>query len=80
MRNRFLAHRQSLFERLLIQLRQQESLDNIRRVVMLNTQYRMHPILGDFISQQFYESEGLDKLYSGRPASDFEHNLLGYKR
>ena len=74
-----LAHRQSLFERLLIQLRQQESLDNIRRVVMLNTQYRMHPILGDFISQQFYESEGLDKLYSGRPASDFEHNLLGYK-
>jgi superfamily I DNA and/or RNA helicase len=26
---------------------------------MLDTQYRMHPTLGDFISKQFYESEGL---------------------
>jgi len=73
-----LAYKQSLFERLVIQLRQQESVDNIKRVVMLDTQYRMHPTLGDFISQQFYESEGLDKLRSGRPASDFDHVLPGY--
>lgn len=74
-----LAHKQSLFERLLIQLRRQESVDNIRRVVMLDTQYRMHPILGDFVSKQFYESEGLDRLRSGRPASDFAHALPGYE-
>ena len=39
------------------QLREQEKVDNIKRVVMLDTQYRMHPRLGDFISKQFYESE-----------------------
>ena len=45
---------------------------------MLDTQYRMHPALGDFISQQFYESEGL-VLHSGRPSSDFSHNIVGYQ-
>ncbi|MDF5949252.1 AAA domain-containing protein [Pseudomonas aeruginosa] len=52
------AYEQSLFERLVKQLREQEKVDNIKRVVMLDTQYRMHPTLGDFISKQFYESEG----------------------
>lgn len=73
------AYEQSLFERLVKQLREQEKIDNIQRVVMLDTQYRMHPILGDFISQQFYESEKLDKLHSGRPASDFIHQIPGYQ-
>jgi hypothetical protein len=72
------AYRKSLFERLVNQLRDQEKIDNIKRVVMLDTQYRMHPTLGDFISQQFYESEGL-VLHSGRPASDFSHNIAGYQ-
>ena len=72
------AYRKSLFERLVNQLRDQEKIDNIKRVVMLDTQYRMHPTLGDFISQQFYESEGL-VLHSGRPASDFNNNIAGYQ-
>lgn len=73
------AYEQSLFERLVKQLREQEKVDNIKRVVMLDTQYRMHPILGDFISKQFYEPEGLGTLYSGRPAKDFDHTIPGYK-
>lgn len=73
------AYEQSLFERLVKQLREQEKVDNIKRVVMLDTQYRMHPTLGDFISKQFYESEGLDVLHSGRPAQDFVHTIPGYQ-
>jgi superfamily I DNA and/or RNA helicase len=37
------AYHKSLFERLVNQLRDQEKIDNIKRVVMLDTQYRMHP-------------------------------------
>ena len=73
------AYEQSLFERLVKQLREQEKVDGIKRVVMLDTQYRMHPTLGDFISKQFYESEGLDVLHSGRPAQDFAHAIPGYQ-
>lgn len=72
------AYEQSLFERLVKQLREQEKVDNIKRVVMLDTQYRMHPTLGDFISKQFYESVGMDVLHSGRPAQDFVHTIPGY--
>lgn len=60
------AFKLSLFERLRQQL---EGLDE--RVVMLDTQFRMHPILGSFISQQFYESTGMKKIKAGRKASDF---------
>ncbi len=73
------AYEQSLFERLVKQLREQEKVDTIKRVVMLDTQYRMHPTLGNFISKQFYESEGLDVLHSGRPAQDFAHAIPGYQ-
>lgn len=73
------AYEQSLFERLVKQLREQEKVDNIKRVVMLDTQYRMHPTLGDFISKQFYEPEGLGILHSGRPAQDFAHAIPGYQ-
>jgi len=73
------AYEQSLFERLVKQLKQQEKIDNVKRVVMLDTQYRMHPTLGDFISKQFYEPEGLDVLHSGRPAQDFAHTIPGYQ-
>lgn len=60
------AFKLSLFERLRLQL---EKLDD--RVVMLDTQFRMHPLLGDFISQQFYESISMEKIKAGREAADF---------
>ena len=66
------AFRSSLFERLRSQM---EGLDDYQRVVMLDTQFRMHPILGDFVSQQFYESaikgKTMEKVKSGRPEEDF---------
>ena len=46
------------------------------RRVTLDTQYRMHPVLGDFISRNFYERfDPNEKFGSGRPAQDFFHNL-----
>lgn len=48
------------------------------RCVTLDRQYRMPPLLGDFISRNFYERfDPSEKFDSGRPASDFLHNLPG---
>lgn len=67
------ALRESFFEWLLKPLKQIERQDGIRRFAMLNEQYRMHPVLGEFISRQFYKGE----LSSPRPANVFSHNLSG---
>jgi hypothetical protein len=57
-------------------LKNLENTDGITRRVTLDKQYRMHPILGDFISRNFYESfDHSEKFGSGRPASDFVHSL-----
>jgi len=73
------AYRKSLFEVLRKNLEALEKKDGIKRVVILDTQFRMHPILGDFVSRNFYESEGMPEIKSGRPASDFIHNIKGYE-
>ena len=73
------AYEQSLFERLYKQLRKMEEEDGIQRVVMLDTQYRMHPVLGNFISSQFYECEGDGPVMSGRVAEEFAHDVPGYR-
>ncbi|MEA9426162.1 DEAD/DEAH box helicase [Aeromonas caviae] len=72
------AFRSSLFERMRIKLQDLEKQDTIRRVVMLDTQFRMNPTLGAFISKQFYEAVGLGTVRSGRAAEDFvfSHDLL----
>jgi len=50
--------------------------DGIIRRVTLDRQYRMHPLLGGFISRNFYERfDPTEKFGSGRPASDFAHKL-----
>jgi hypothetical protein len=55
-----------------------EENDGITRRVTLDKQYRMHPILGNFISRNFYECfDSSERFGSGRPASDFLHNLPG---
>lgn len=65
------AFRSSLFERMRVKLQDLEKQDSIRRVVMLDTQFRMHPVLGNFVSKHFYECENLGVLHSGRPAEAF---------
>ncbi len=72
------TYKDSLFERLWRQFKQREGADCFPRVVMLDTQFRMHPRLGDFISKQFYEKAGLGKVDSGRKAEDFLAQVPGY--
>ncbi len=72
------VYQQSLFERLWRQFQAREASDGFSRVVMLDTQFRMHPRLGDFISYWFYERAGLGMVKSGRQASDFLATLPGF--
>lgn len=60
-------------------MKEREKIDGIKRTVTLDTQYRMHPILGDFVSRTFYEYHGEPPIRAGRPESDFFHNLPGYE-
>lgn len=68
----------SLFEHLFENLGQESGMET-RRVVTLDTQFRMHPVLGDFVSKEFYESEGEQRIKAGLPAEKFDHALPKYK-
>lgn len=68
----------SLFERLFIMMKEREQQDGIRRTITLDTQYRMHPILGEFVSQQFYEVHGDACLQSGLDTEQVAHHLPQY--
>ena len=69
--------KRSMFEYLFSErLKALEETDEITRRVTLDKQYRMHPLLGDFISRNFYERfDPSEKFGSGLLASDFTHNL-----
>jgi len=69
--------KKSMFQYLFSErLKALEHRDDIPRRVTLDKQYRMHPLLGDFISRNFYERfDPSEKFDSGRPESDFAHNL-----
>lgn len=73
------ALRKSLFERLFVQMKELEKHDGIKRTVTLDAQYRMHPILGDFVSRTFYEYHGEPPIRAGRVEEEFIHNLPGYE-
>jgi superfamily I DNA and/or RNA helicase len=60
---------QSMFERLFTKLGKPDA--PVRRVVTLDTQFRMHPVLGSFVSRNFYDN-GLE---SGLPDTEFAHGL-----
>lgn len=73
------ALRTSLFETLFLdRLPKQEGCDHVARVVTLDTQFRMHPILGEFVSRAFYEPLGDPRLKPGKPAGDFAHALAPF--
>lgn len=73
------ALKKSLFERLFKQLQEWEKRDGIKRTVTLDTQYRMHPVLGEFVSRTFYEYHGETPIKAGRQENDFYHGLPGYQ-
>ena len=68
------ALRLSLFEKLFTELRDREQRDGVVRTVTLDRQYRMHPLLGAFVSKQFYEPHG-EGFESGRSAEEFVHDV-----
>ncbi|HEX5749776.1 MAG TPA: AAA domain-containing protein [Archangium sp.] len=74
------ALKHSLFERLWLLLKQLEDQDGIPRTVTLDMQFRMHPVLGDFVSRMFYERWGDGCVSSGGKPEDFAHTLPGYMK
>ena len=65
------AIQDSLFERLFVDLETKEP----KRVVTLQDQFRMHPVLGSFVSSEFYDN----RLRNGIPQSaPFAHGLVDY--
>lgn len=71
------ALRRSLFERLFIDLRRREKQDGLRRTVTLDRQFRMHPVLGAFVSDTFYAGYG-EAFDSGTDADALRHGLRAY--
>ncbi|HCB1812761.1 TPA: AAA family ATPase [Citrobacter braakii] len=69
--------KKSMFQYLFsTRLKTLEEYDGITRRVTLDKQYRMHPLLGSFISRNFYERFApTEQFGSGRPVSDFAHAL-----
>ena len=49
--------KESMFEYLKKRVQKLEEFDGIKRYITLNNQYRTHPLLGNFISQNFYEKD-----------------------
>lgn len=68
----------SAFEYLRERALELERRDGIKRTVTLDRQYRMHPLLGEFVSAQFYDryQEGFG---SPDDATPYEHSLPGTK-
>ena len=48
----------SMFKYLFSRLKALEAKDGIKRTVTLDSQYRMHPLLGEFVSENFYDTYG----------------------
>ena len=69
----------SLFERLFVLLSKRTERDDIIRCVTLDEQYRMHPVLGAFVNQCFYEGcNPAERFTSPLPAEVFCHGLSDY--
>jgi hypothetical protein len=66
--------RTSLFQRLYLLLQDVRMED---RVVRLNTQFRMHPELGNLVSRLFYEADG-PPIINGVTADQRRHGLAKY--
>lgn len=68
--------KESMFEYLFNRAKQLEKQDGKPRTITLDAQYRSHPLLGQFASEQFYEPYG-EGYKSPLSAEDFTHQLEG---
>ena len=74
--------KKSMFEYLFRRLNKLEEQDGIKRTVTLDAQYRAHPILGNFVSDNFYykntDKEKFDERFrSPLPEKYFKQKLQG---
>ena len=66
--------KKSMFEYLLEKARELEKIDNVPRTIVLDAQYRMHPVLGEFVNEVFYEPNG-EQFASPLPASNYQQYI-----
>jgi len=67
----------SLFEKLIKVVEKMRGQDKINRFAMLSEQFRSPPILGDFVSREFYKK----MLVNGKKdPKEFEHGIPKYKK
>jgi len=69
----------SLFEQLFSKLKNDDLTRGVKRVVTLDQQFRSHPILGTFISQQFYAPFSEPLSNGAIDAANFSHKLPDYE-
>lgn len=70
--------RLSLFERLFRHLQDLQKQDGIQRTVTLDRQYRMHPVLGQFVSDTFYKPYGEGYRSDHLDPINFAHEVESY--
>lgn len=63
--------KKSMFEYLLEKARELEKIDNVPRTIVLDAQYRMHPMLGEFVNEVFYKPHG-EQFASPLPATNYQ--------
>lgn len=71
--------KESMFEQLFEKLKMLEKADGIKRTITLDKQYRMHPVLGKFVNDNFYEKYSQSERV-GNGLEDvklFSHELPG---
>lgn len=66
--------KKSMFEYLLEKARELEKIDNVPRTIVLDAQYRMHPMLGDFVNEVFYQPND-EQFASPMPASNYQQSI-----
>lgn len=66
--------RKSMFEYLLEKARELEKTDHIQRSIILDAQYRMHPILGELVHQIFYAPHD-EHFKSPMPADNYSQPI-----
>ena len=63
--------KKSMFEYLLEKARELEKIDNVPRTIVLDAQYRMHPMLGEFVNGAFYKPND-EEFASPLPAINYQ--------
>lgn len=62
--------KRSMFEYLLEKAKELEKIDNVPRTIVLDAQYRMHPMLGEFVDEVFYKPHN-EHFSSPLPATNY---------